>query len=122
MVTPLRGSGRSRYPVWWQRQKHYAGGDPAGMAARNGRRSRTARRLSPAAWLYAGVVAAAAGCVTFRALSSGQALERIPGAPGDLIVLALLFAVCDSAPAALTSRQSAWSPSSSATLAAVVLL
>ncbi len=92
------------------------------MAARNGRRSRTARRLSPAAWLYAGVVAAAAGCVIFRAFSSGPAVGRIPGAPGDLIVLALLFAVCDSAPAALTSRQSAWSPSSSATLAAVVLL
>jgi HD-GYP domain-containing protein (c-di-GMP phosphodiesterase class II) len=48
-----------------------------------------------------------------------------------LLVLALLFLVCDSAPATLTSRQpawppssrqSVWSPSSAAILAAVVLL
>src|SRR5712692_5415023 len=39
-----------------------------------------------------------------------------------LLVLAILFLVCDSTPTTLTSRQSAWSPSSSATLAAVVLL
>jgi putative nucleotidyltransferase with HDIG domain len=39
-----------------------------------------------------------------------------------LLVLALLFMICDSAPTTLTSRQSAWSPSSAATLAAVVLL
>src|ERR1700693_5653836 len=39
-----------------------------------------------------------------------------------LLVLAILFLVCDSTPTTLTSRQSAWSPSSSATLAAVVML
>ncbi len=39
-----------------------------------------------------------------------------------LLVLALLFLVCDSTPTTLTSRHSAWSPSSSATLAAVVLV
>src|SRR5580704_12829317 len=39
-----------------------------------------------------------------------------------LLVLAVLFMICDSAPTTLTSRQSAWSPSSAATLAAVVLL
>jgi putative nucleotidyltransferase with HDIG domain len=37
-------------------------------------------------------------------------------------VLAILFVICDSTPTTLTSRQSAWSPSSAATLAAVVLL
>ena len=50
--------------------------------------------------------------------------------PGDrdvrwwikLGVLQLLFLICDSTPTPLASRQSAWSPSSSATLAAVVLL
>jgi putative nucleotidyltransferase with HDIG domain len=39
-----------------------------------------------------------------------------------LLVLAVLFMICDSSPTTLTSRQSAWSPSSAATLAAVVLL
>jgi putative nucleotidyltransferase with HDIG domain len=39
-----------------------------------------------------------------------------------LVVLAILFMICDSTPTTLTSRQSAWSPSSAATLAAVVLL
>src|SRR5450432_1961622 len=39
-----------------------------------------------------------------------------------LLVLAVLFMICDSTPTTLTSRQSAWSPSSAATLAAVVLL
>jgi putative nucleotidyltransferase with HDIG domain len=39
-----------------------------------------------------------------------------------LLVLAILFMICDSTPTTLTSRQSAWSPSSAATLAAVVLL
>ena len=37
-------------------------------------------------------------------------------------MLAVLFMICDSTPTTLTSRQSAWSPSSAATLAAVVLL
>ena len=40
----------------------------------------------------------------------------------ELGVLQLLFLICDSTSTPLTSRQSAWSPSSSATLAAVVLL
>jgi hypothetical protein len=40
----------------------------------------------------------------------------------ELGVLQLLFLICDSTPTPLASRQSAWSPSSSATLAAVVLL
>jgi len=44
------------------------------------------------------------------------------GGSGTLLVLAVLFMICDSTPTTLTSRQSAWSPSSAATLAAVVLL
>jgi hypothetical protein len=40
----------------------------------------------------------------------------------SLGVLMLLFLICDSVPTPLAERQSAWSPSSSATLAAVVLL
>jgi HD superfamily phosphohydrolase YqeK len=39
-----------------------------------------------------------------------------------LVVLMLLFLICDYTPTPLPGRQSAWSPSSSATLAAVVLL
>ena len=39
-----------------------------------------------------------------------------------LIVLQALFLICDSARAPVTSRQTKWSPSSSATLAAAVLL
>ncbi len=41
---------------------------------------------------------------------------------GDLVILQLLFLVCDSTPAPLVSRQTKWSPSSAATLAAAVLL
>jgi hypothetical protein len=40
----------------------------------------------------------------------------------SLIILQLLFLICDSAPTPLAARQSTWSPSSAATLAAVVLL
>jgi hypothetical protein len=40
----------------------------------------------------------------------------------QLGVLALLFLVCDSTPTPLMPRKSAWSPSTSATLASVVLL
>ena len=39
-----------------------------------------------------------------------------------LVVLQALFLICDSARAPVTSRQTKWSPSSSATLAAAVLL
>jgi HD domain len=39
-----------------------------------------------------------------------------------LVTLQLLFLVCDSTPSPLAARQARWSPSSSATLAAVVLL
>ncbi len=70
------------------------------------------------AWLYiAAVVAAAAVIIGLRAGARASAAWWI-----SLGALMLLFLVCDSTPTPLASRQSAWSPSSSATLAAVVLL
>jgi putative nucleotidyltransferase with HDIG domain len=79
-------------------------------------------RLSRAAWLYMAVV------VTAAILLLAHVLVQDAGGDSDhlvsrtLLVLAVLFMICDSAPTTLTSRQSAWSPSSAATLAAVVLL
>jgi hypothetical protein len=74
--------------------------------------------VSRAAWLYIALV------VTVTAVL----VSRTPVMPphtihplADLIVLQLLFLACDSSPAPLASRQTKWSPSSSATLAAVVL-
>ena len=79
-------------------------------------------RLSRAAWLYMAVVVTAAVLLLTHVLV--QDLSR--GLSGQesqmLLVLAVLFMICDSTPTTLTSRQSAWSPSSAATLAAVVLL
>jgi HD domain len=79
-------------------------------------------RLSRAAsWYICVVVASAAAALAY--LYRGG-----PGHQGGLVlsstlaVLAILFLICDQNATALTSRQSAWSPSSSATLAAVVLL
>ena len=76
-------------------------------------------RVSRAAWIYiAAVVIAAASVVT----------PRLSGRPMNtswwmtLGAIMLLFLICDSTPTPLAARQSAWSPSSSATLAAVVLL
>jgi hypothetical protein len=76
-------------------------------------------RVSRAAWVYiAAVVIAAASVVA----------PRLSGRPMSaswwmvLGAIMLLFLICDSTPTPLAARQSAWSPSSSATLAAVVLL
>jgi HD domain len=75
-------------------------------------------KVSWAAWLYITVVVAAAATVAVF----------VPIHPVGmhwwikLGALCLLFLVCDSTPTPLAARQSAWSPSSSATLAAVVLL
>src|SRR5215471_16380322 len=80
-------------------------------------------RLSLAAWLYLAVVVAGTVIVLVQALGSDAETDSAGTKSGiTLVVLALLFLVCDSTPTTLTSRQSAWSPSSSATLAAVVLL
>ena len=79
-------------------------------------------RLSRAAWLYMAVVVTAAILLLAHVLvpDMGGGLDHLM--PRTLLVLAVLFMICDSAPTTLTSRQSAWSPSSAATLAAVVLL
>jgi hypothetical protein len=77
--------------------------------------------VSRAAWLYIGLVVLATAALVDRTL-----VHTHPIFPGttwrDLIILQLLFLVCDSTPAPLVSRQTKWSPSSAATLAAVVLL
>jgi len=74
-------------------------------------------RVSRAAWIYIAAVVVAAASVVAPSLSGP------PMGTGwwlSLGVLMLLFLICDSAPTPLAARQSAWSPSSSATLAAVV--
>jgi hypothetical protein len=77
--------------------------------------------VSRAAWLYIGlVVLVTAALVATNPIPMFPASIRHPWL--DLVVLQLLFLACDSTPAPLASRQTKWSPSSSATLAAVVLL
>ena len=77
-------------------------------------------RLSRAAWLYMAVVVTAAVLLLANVLAADLDLDYQMSR--TLLVLAVLFMICDSTPTTLTSRQSAWSPSSAATLAAVVLL
>ncbi|WP_131737681.1 HD-GYP domain-containing protein [Actinomadura roseirufa] len=73
------------------------------------------RGLPPAAWAYVcGVVAVAAGLI---ATSSFAELDWT-----KLVVLALLFLVCDSAPARLNVERARVSLSFAASLASVVLL
>lgn len=79
-------------------------------------------RLSRAAWLYMAVVVTAAVLLLAYVLVQGMDGDLDYLVSRALLVLAVLFMICDSTPTTLTSRQSAWSPSSAATLAAVVLL
>jgi putative nucleotidyltransferase with HDIG domain len=79
-------------------------------------------RLSRAAWLYMAVVVTAAVLLLAYVLLQQAGGDKGSLASRTLLVLAVLFMICDSTPTTLTSRQSAWSPSSAATLAAVVLL
>ncbi len=72
-------------------------------------------RLPRAAWIYIGAVAAAAAFVLARGPFTGISWTR-------LAVLAFLLLVCESASIPITPRRLAWSPSSAATLASVVLL
>ena len=74
------------------------------------------RRLSRTVWIYVAVVVLAACIQIARGPFGGLSWWF------KLAVLALLFLVCDSTPTSLTRRWSQWSPSTSATLAAVVLL
>jgi len=76
-------------------------------------------RVSRAAWIYIAAVVIAAASVVAPKLSGRPMSASWWMALG---VLMLLFLICDSTPTPLAARQSAWSPSSSATLAAVVLL
>ena len=85
-------------------------------------RGGTGGRLSAAAKLYMVAVAGAASFVMVRALRADSDWDAHVPWSWRLLVLALLFLVCDSTPTTLTSPKSAWSPSSSATLAAVVLV
>jgi hypothetical protein len=75
-------------------------------------------KVSRAAWLYIAAVVIAAAALIAPMHFTDQDLRWW----FELGVLQLLFLICDSTPTPLASRQSAWSPSSSATLAAVVLL
>jgi putative nucleotidyltransferase with HDIG domain len=79
-------------------------------------------RLSRAAWLYMAVVVTAAVLLLTHVLVADLSRGLDYQESRMLLVLAVLFMICDSTPTTLTSRQSAWSPSSAATLAAVVLL
>ncbi len=79
-------------------------------------------RLSRAAWLYMAVVVTAALLLLAHVLLHDLDWNLDYRVSRTLVVLAVLFMICDSTPTTLTSRQSAWSPSSAATLAAVVLL
>jgi HD domain len=74
--------------------------------------------VSRVAWLYTAlVVGSAAALMTITPLHSDNRHFWL-----DLVILQLLFLICDCPPAPLAARQSAWSPSSAATLAGVVLL
>jgi hypothetical protein len=75
--------------------------------------------VSRAAWLYIVLVVAAG---TALVVTTDASPPDIGHPLLVLIVLQVLFLVCDSVKTPLTSRQTKWSPSSAATLAAVVLL
>ena len=76
--------------------------------------------VSRAARLYIGLVVLVTGALV--ATTPPTPSDGITHPLRDLVVLQLLFLICDSSPTPLASRQTKWSPSSSATLAAVVLL
>ena len=74
--------------------------------------------VSRVAWLYTALVVGSAAALTaVTPLHSYHQHFWV-----NLIILQLLFLICDCPPAPLAARQSAWSPSSAATLAGVVLL
>jgi hypothetical protein len=83
--------------------------------------------VSRAARLYIGLVVSVAAVLVAilfeRMMRQGDFWPKDLRDPlGALITLQALFLVCDSGTTPMTSRQTRWSPSSSATLAAVVLL
>jgi HD domain-containing protein len=78
-------------------------------------------RVSWTTWLYIAAVVAAAVAILLHVPANAP-----PGAAVEFWVtcgtLAAVFLICDSTPTPLAASQSSWSPSSAATLAAVVLL
>jgi len=81
--------------------------------------------VSRAARLYIGLVVSVAAVLV--AIVADRAMMATHPPPiqhplGALLTLQALFLVCDSGTTPTTSRQTRWSPSSAATLAAVVLL
>ena len=93
------------------------GGTAVGAIARVPRswlRGGSVGRLSRAAWLYIGVVVAAAAAVVVRG-----PVRRTSDWCRNVVVLGLLFVVCDSTATLLTPRQLGLVANSAATLAAV---
>src|SRR5271165_3331573 len=99
-------------------------------SGRHGRNEGGQGMVSRAARLYIGLVVSAAVILVVvfamrTMIPSHDWIYATPQRPQHLVTLValqLLFLVCDSGKTPLTSRQTKWSPSSSATLAAVVLL
>jgi hypothetical protein len=79
-----------------------------------------AARITPAAWVYIGLVALAAAVLVAR--TPVLAATNVTNRWLALMVLQALFLICDSVRGPLTFRQTRWSPSWAATLAAAVLL
>ena len=80
--------------------------------------------VSRAAWIYIGLVGIVTAALVFAAqLANGFfAVGHVLYPWLALASLQALFLLCDSVKSPTTSRQTVWSPSSAATLAAVVLL
>ena len=74
--------------------------------------------VSRAAWVYISLVVLVTAALVARMPIELSVRPHVT----ELITLQLLFLICDSTPAPLVSRQTKWSPSSAATLAAVVLI
>jgi hypothetical protein len=83
-----------------------------------------AARITPAAWVYIGLVVLAAAVLVARTpvLGPTTVASRVSNPWVTLVVLQVLFLICDSARGPLMFRQTRWSPSWAATLAAAVLL
>jgi hypothetical protein len=77
-------------------------------------------RITPAAWVYISLVMIAAAVLVARTPVRSPTDVDQPWLA--LVVLQVLFLICDSARGPLTFRQTRWSPGWAATLAAAVLL
>jgi len=75
--------------------------------------------VSRAAWIYIGLVVLVTAALV---KNTPMVIPNLAHPMVALITLQALFLVCDSVKTPMTARQTRWSPSSAATLAAVVLL